>query len=249
MQKSAWGAIFGPVEPLLYTEEPVGSLKTSDRVYRALRDEILDGTLAPGAPLAEIEQSARLGVSRTPLREALARLQGDGLVAARGARGLEVAGLTLDDVRELFEIREALEVKAARLAALRRDRGVFEALRDEVRDAGTRLSTEGSRDGFYALTARMDAAIDGAAANPYLQSALRGVRVHVARIRRLSSDDADRLRSATQEHLMILDAIIEGSETMAAHATELHLHRSLANILATMREIPTTDPTAEESQQ
>ncbi|WP_367307505.1 GntR family transcriptional regulator [Demequina lignilytica] len=249
MHKTSESASFATMEPLLYTEDPPGALRTSDRVYRALRDEILDGTLAPGAPLAEIEQSARLGVSRTPLREALSRLQGDGLVAARGARGLEVAGLTLDDVRELFEIREALEAKAARLAALRRDRGVFEVLREEVREAGERLATEASRDDFYAQTARMDAAIDGAAANPYLLSALRGVRVHVARIRRLSSDDSARLRSATQEHLMILDAIIEGSETMAAYATELHLHRSLANILATMRQDPTLPPTAEERHQ
>ncbi|WP_062298841.1 MULTISPECIES: GntR family transcriptional regulator [Demequina] len=213
-------------------------MRTSERVYELLREEILDGTLAPGAPLAEIEQSERLGVSRTPLREALSRLQGDGLVAARGGRGLVVAGLSLDDVHELFEIRAALEVKAASLAAQRRDPAVFEALREEVRAAGERLGDDGSRAGFYALVARMDAAIDRAAANPYLLAALRGVRAHVARLRRLSSDDAARLREATQEHLMILDAIIEGAPTMAAHATELHLHRSLASILRTIDRQP-----------
>ncbi|WP_062516321.1 GntR family transcriptional regulator [Demequina gelatinilytica] len=214
-------------------------MRTSERVYSALREEILEGILAPGAPLGEIEQSERLGVSRTPLREALSRLQADGLVAARGGRGLVVAGLSLEDVRHLFEIREALEVKAASLAAQRRDPAVFEGLRDELRDAGERLASEASRDGFYALTARMDAEIDQAAANPYLLAALRSVRAHVARLRRLSSDDESRLREATQEHLLIVDAIIDGSPTMAAHATELHLHRSLASIL---RSVNAADP-------
>ncbi|WP_062464020.1 GntR family transcriptional regulator [Demequina soli] len=213
-------------------------MRTSERVYELLREEILDGALAPGAPLAEIEQSERLGVSRTPLREALSRLQGDGLVAARGGRGLVVAGLSLDAVRDLFEIREALEVKAAALAAQRRDPAVFAVLREEVRAAGEGLAAGGSREDFYALTARMDAAIDAAAANPYLQAALRSVRAHVARLRRVSSDDEARLREATQEHLLILDAIVEGSSTMAAHATELHLHRSLASIVRSLD----TDP-------
>jgi len=206
-------------------------MRTSDRVYRALRQEILDGALEPGSMLAEVEQSERLGVSRTPLREALSRLQAEGLVIAPGGRGLVVAPVSLADVRELFEIREALEVRAARLAARRRDQSVFEALRDEVRRSGERLAVDPSRRAFYEQTARMDAAIDEAAANPHLTAALRGVRAHVERIRRLSRDDAERLRSATNEHLMILDAIIEGSETMAAYATELHLHRSLASIL------------------
>jgi len=209
-------------------------VRTSDRVYETLRAEILDGTLEPGVVLAEIEQSQRLGVSRTPLREALSRLQADGLVRAVGGRGLAVSDVSLEHVQDLFEIREALEVKAARLAARRRDRATFEALRDEVLRSGERLAVDPSRRAFYEQTTRMDEAIDEAAGNAYLLASLAGVRLHLARIRQLSRDDADRLREATQEHLMIIDAIIEGSETMAAYATELHLHRSLRNILESM---------------
>ncbi|WP_156759927.1 GntR family transcriptional regulator [Microbacterium karelineae] len=217
-------------------------MRTSDRVYEVLREEILEGILEPGVPLAEIEQSARLGVSRTPLREALGRLQSDGLVTLKGARGLIVSELSPQDVTELFEIREALEVKAARLAALHRDRARFEDLRDEIRRSGEMLAVDPSRRAFYEQTSRMDAAIDEAAANPFLIAALRGVRAHMARIRRLSSDDAERLSSATQEHLMIIDAIIEGSETMAAYATELHLHRSLASITKSLNVPPADAP-------
>ncbi len=215
----------------MYTEDDGARVRTSDRVYALLRAEILDGTLAPGTVLGEIEQSTRLGVSRTPLREALSRLHADGLVTPIGARGLAVSEVSLEHLRDLFEIREALEVQAARLAARRCDRAIFESLREEIRRSGERLAVDPSRRAFYEQTAIMDATIDEAAANPYLLAALRGVRVHVARFRQLSRDNPARLRSATQEHLMIIDAIIEGSETMAAYATELHLHRSLTSIL------------------
>ncbi len=220
-------------------------MRTSERVYAALREEILEGTLAPGAPLGEIEQSERLGVSRTPLREALSRLQADGLVEARGGRGLVVTGLSPSDVQALFELRAALEVKAAGLAAARRDRAVFAALREDMRAAGDNLTAGGPRVQFYGVIARMDAAIDEACGSPYLRSALRSVRAHVARLRRASADDAERLREATHEHLLILDAIVEGSPAMAAHATELHLHRSLASIVrsldaATAEAVPST---------
>ena len=99
-----------------------GRMRASDRAYAALRDEIIEWRLPPGTVLGEVEQSARLGVSRTPLREALRRLSADGLVAAAGGRGVVVTDVALDDIRELFELRRALEEQAARLAAERGDR-------------------------------------------------------------------------------------------------------------------------------
>jgi DNA-binding GntR family transcriptional regulator len=209
-------------------------MKSSDRVYDVLRQEIIDGALSPGATLAEIEQSTRLGVSRTPLREALSRLVADGLVRPSTGRGLAVTEVSLAHVRELFEAREALEVQAAKLAAMRRDPAVFLALRRDLGQAEALLDgADRSRHEYFEQIRRLDEAIEHAAASPYLSSALRAVRVHSARIRRLSRDNPDRLRAATQEHLMIIDAIIEGSPEMAAHATALHLHRSLVNLTAT----------------
>ncbi len=89
----------------------------TDRAYARLRADVLDGELPPGAVLAELEQSARLGVSRTPVREAFAKLVHDGLARPVGGRGLVVAPLELGDLDQLYDVREALEVKAARLAA------------------------------------------------------------------------------------------------------------------------------------
>lgn len=207
-------------------------MRASDRAYATLREQILDGELPAGTVLAEVEQAARLGVSRTPLREALSRLAADGLVSSHSGRGLVVTDVSIERIRELFEVREALEEQAARLAAKRRDVTVFEALREEFRAAGDLVDDQDpARQRYYDLVARLDAAIDDAAQNPFLISTLQGVRTHVARIRRLSFDNPERLREAAREHLLIVEAIIDGSESLAAHATQLHLYRSLGSIL------------------
>ena len=205
-------------------------LKASDRAYLALRGEILDAELGAGTVLAEVEQSQRLGVSRTPLREALSRLAAEGLVSTHSGRGVVVTEVSAENVTELFELREALEIQAARLAARRGDRATFEALRAEFHEIDDLLA---DKHRYYALVARLDETIDAAASNPYLVSSLDGVRTHVARIRRLAQDDPARLREAAREHLQILDAIIDGDESLAASATQLHLRNSLRNILST----------------
>jgi len=210
-------------------------MRASDRAYSALREQILDGDLAPGTVLGEVEQANRLGVSRTPLREALARLASDSLVSPHSGRGVVVTEVSVDRVAELFEVRGALEEQAARLAARRRDPAVFERLQAELRLAPALLENgDPARHEYYELVARLDAAIDEAVQNPLLVATLTGVRTHVARIRRLAHDNPERLREAAREHLMIVDAIVDGSESLAAHATQLHLHRSLKNILGSI---------------
>lgn len=207
--------------------------KASDRAYASLREDIMEWRLAPGTVLAEVEQSERLGVSRTPLREALARLAADGLVAAQGGRGLVVTDVSTENIEQLFELRQALEQEAARRAAARRDRDVFVALRDEFRAAPDLLAgADPSRAAYYDLVSRFDAAVDDASGNPYLVGALRSLRPHLVRIRRVAQDDPARLRAAAGEHLLIVEAIVDGDGQLAASATQVHLHRSLRNVLA-----------------
>jgi len=90
-----------------------------DQVYDRLRAAILSGELAPGAPVIEAEIAARLGASRTPVREALRRLETEGMLEPRGTRGSVVRELKRDEVECIFEIREALETLAARRASRR----------------------------------------------------------------------------------------------------------------------------------
>jgi DNA-binding GntR family transcriptional regulator len=219
--------------------------RASDRAYRVLRDEILDGVLPAGTVLLEVEQSARLGVSRTPLRSAVARLVADGLVARRSGRGISVTEMSVDSISDLYELREALEEKAAALAARGADRSVFGMLRERFLAAPALLEAgEHGIHEYYALIDEFDAAIDGAVGNPFLVGALDTARTHLARIRRVARGNPERLRAAAAEHLLILDAIIAGDAALAAHATHVHLHLSLVSVLDVLAAATTTPETA-----
>lgn len=208
-------------------------MRASDSAYRALRDEIVSWRLSPGTPLSEIELAARLGVSRTPLRAALARLALEGLVdTTRGRTGI-VSAVSSESIAELFELREALEVHAARLAARRRDPAVFGRLVDRFAGAGELLGEQGV-DAYYEVVAQFDEAVDAAVANPAVQGALDGIRLHLARARRMANDHPDRLLRSALEHRLICEAIRDGDEGLAASATAVHLHASLSHILATL---------------
>jgi DNA-binding GntR family transcriptional regulator len=208
-------------------------MRAGDRAYRTLRAEILDGQLEPGTVLQEVEQSTRLGVSRTPVREALRQLAADGLVEANG-RGTVVTGVSRDDIVSLYELREALEGKAASLAAQRHDHEPFLAIRDRLSEAPQLLALgEEGLAAYFAIVDELDDAIEAAVGNPFLAASLRSVQLHSARIRRLSRHNPDRLRAAAGEHLLIVDAILARDAELAAHATHVHLHMSLTNALAT----------------
>ncbi|MDQ1175968.1 GntR family transcriptional regulator [Microbacterium sp. SORGH_AS_0421] len=208
-------------------------MRAGDRAYATLLDEIQTGTLSPGTVLAEVEQSTRLGVSRTPLREALRRLASDGLVAQASARVTVVAGIDADDIRSLFDLRRALETEAARLAARRGDRGEFRRLATEFAAVDTT-----DADAYYALIARFDAAIDDAVDNAYLSAALRSVRTHLVRVRRMARDNPLRLSASAGEHELIARAIGAGDPELAAHAAHVHLHNALTTILEALTEDP-----------
>ena len=208
-------------------------MRASDRAYAALRADIVDWRLPPGSVLAEVEQAERLGVSRTPLREALGRLTAEGLAAPHSGRGVVVTDISLDHVRELFELREALECRAAALAAERGDRNVFGHLHAELTGAAGLLGAEDpGRQEYYRLVERLDEAIDAAVGNAYLAQALKNLRVHLVRVRRMAKDNPDRLLEASREHATIAGAIAVGNPTLAAAATTVHLSKSLEHLLA-----------------
>lgn len=209
-------------------------MRASDRAYALLLEEIQGGALAPGAVLAEVEQATRLGVSRTPLREAIGRLVADGLVVQQSPRMTVVTDFDAEDIRALFETRRALEETAARLASSRGDRSEFAALASQF--ATTSPVDSASIDAYYALIADFDAAVDAAVANAYLTSALRTIRTHLVRARRLARDNQARLQASVAEHALIASAIAAGDAALAAHATHVHLHHALTSILESIRE-------------
>src|SRR4249919_1933380 len=108
--------------PLRLSRRAAGAaapVSLSDRAYHAVRDEILRGQLRPGTPLSRRRLARQLGMSVLPVTDALRRLEGDGLVESRARAGTRVRVPSEKDVRELYELREALETQSARLFAER----------------------------------------------------------------------------------------------------------------------------------
>jgi DNA-binding GntR family transcriptional regulator len=208
-------------------------VRASDAAYDRLREEILHWRLLPGTPLSEIELAERLGVSRTPLRAALARLALEGLVdTSRGRTGV-VSEVSAETITELFELREALETQAVRLVARRAEPAVFERLAARFGDA-PRLLAENGIDAYYELVAEFDAALDHALGNPVYLGALDGVRLHLARARRIATDNPERLVRSAEEHRLICAALRDGDGALAASATTVHLQAALTTILDTL---------------
>lgn len=203
-------------------------MRASDRAYATLLEEIQQGHLVPGTVVGEVEQAERLGISRTPMREAISRLVADGLVRQQSARVLVVTGFDAKDIRDLFEARRALEESAARAAARQGSPEVFAAL---AADFDSARPEPGAADDYYALIARFDAELDAAAGNAYIAQALRTVRTHLTRARRLARDNNERLSASVGEHSLIASAIAAGNSELAAHATHVHLHNALESIL------------------
>lgn len=208
-----------------------------DLVYERLREEIVEWALAPGTHLNETRLAERLGVSRTPLREALHRLTRDNLVRISPGRGAFVTEIALQDVVHQFQMREALETYAVRLCARAAERSVFAVLAEGFQGWESRFEEEGGAvddADYYGLTDRLDAAVSEHAANPYLADSLAFVRRHLRRLRRIARRTPERMALSAREHARICRAVHEGAEEAAARAASEHVDNSLRHILGFM---------------
>jgi GntR family transcriptional regulator, rspAB operon transcriptional repressor len=218
------------------TKKASGGVGASAHAYEALRTMVLELELAPGTPLAETELSAKLGVSRTPIREALGRLAREGLVRQYPGRGAFVSEISVPDIVELYQMREALESHAARLAAESVDdeaRGRLNELLGELVGERAALAA-GENARYYALMSKMDEQIVGLAGNRRLAVALSEVWTQIRRARRVASRSPSRLLDSVDEHVAIVTAIRDGETHAAAEETRRHVRRSLANITSSL---------------
>lgn len=200
-----------------------GSL--ADRTYETLKAAILANQLPAGTALSVPELARQLQVSRSPVREAVQRLIYDGLANHEPYRGAEVARVDLEDLRELYVVRELLEGLAARLAAEKLDSVGLQRLQDIVAAHEEALTTKADNATHIELDIRFHDEIRDLAANRHLAAVLAPIagRAHFALHSLWRSADATRL--ALDEHKAIVDAMITGDPALAERAAQQHIAR------------------------
>jgi DNA-binding GntR family transcriptional regulator len=202
-----------------------GSL--SDTVYAAVHHRIVTGAYRPNERLVETEIAAELGASRTPVREALVRLIKDGL-AVRSRHGLMVREFTLPEVREIYEVRAALEGYAARLAAERSTPESLEILGETLRHHA-RTSRDEALDRARVVETNADFhdAVFAASGNARMQALASGNQSYFFNIEAAAVTSDDALVVALDEHQLIYDAIRERDGDKAEAIVRGHIMAGL----------------------
>jgi DNA-binding GntR family transcriptional regulator len=196
--------------------------RASERLREAIEEEIATGRLLPGAHLDELELAARFGVSRTPVREALSLLVGEGLVENRPRRGALVAQLTPHRLIEMFEVMAELEAMCARLAARRMtddDLAAIEAAHEECRGAAAARDA----DAYFYANERFHFGLYRAGHNEFLFDQCAGLQRKLRPYRRLQLRVRNRLQKSFDEHQGILDALRRGDADAAVENVRSHV--------------------------
>jgi DNA-binding GntR family transcriptional regulator len=219
-------------EPLSVTQEgwvaTLSPLTTdrsrSDRVYLRLKEAITTLALRPGAPLIETEIARSLGVSTTPVREALQRLGQDGLVVSNRYRGATVSAITERDVREIYELREAFEPLATRLAVPVLTEADLDEMRQTLRRASS-LIAEGDWRELSHLNRQFHGVLIGRCPNGRLRRVLDTLQDQNRIIALLTWEGRGYDAHEHDEHVAILDAADRRDAALAAEHLRRHIAR------------------------
>ena len=202
------------------------SLSAVSRIAEEIRRGIKEGRYAPGQRLIESDLTRTLGVSRGPLREAMARLAGDGLVTIEPNRGAMVRSLTREEVRSISAIRESLEGLAARLAAGRIEEGnnlaEFKRVWQELASTKSRASALE----YVLANERFHTAIVKLSGNAPLAQLLEQMRTPVYRFQFRSRLTLEAIGRGHEDHSEVAAAIIAGDPDRAERAMRRHLRNS-----------------------
>ena len=201
-----------------------------DAVYENLKKRIIKCELSPGMPINEAYFANELGVSTTPIREALRQLEQDGLVENVPGRGSIISNINSKDINGFFGLREFLECAAARRAAARADKTIFKDKKAEILEYYA--DTENAMENVYDWRPWEDVheTIVMTLDNQKLTDIFEGLMDHIKRIRNyIGNQSTARPRDELlSEHLEILDAIIDGDPQRAEHAVRYHLNNPVS---------------------
>ncbi len=224
-----------PADPLVGLE--VDQRQLDERIYDALREKILQSELAPGTALTIRSVAQRLGVSVTPVRDALRRLQAEGLVQMPGRGETTVARLEPGEIDDILDLRLALELHAARRGVARMSAAELRRLEDLLASARRTFRADAYHD--YPAASRLDqefhSALVWAAGNERLTAMYEtlGARVQIARVYYTAT--RRRPQATYEEHRAILEAYRQRDPAAAATAVETHIEHTRQHIAHLLR--------------
>lgn len=210
-------------------------LPLRDVVFKKLRQGILTGELKPGERLMEIHLAERLGVSRTPIREAIRKLELEGLVKMIPRRGAEVACITRKHLKDVLEVRRALDELSVGLACDR----ITEEGKDRLKAACLEFE-EAVKSKDIRKIAEIDVKVHDiiveAANNERLMQLMNNLAEQMYRYRFEYIKDVSGHERLVKEHELIYDSIIHGDKEMAMATVRTHVDNQEASILSQLRE-------------
>ena len=204
------------------------------QIHAHLRQQVVAGVLRPLQCLSEKELAASMGVSRTPVREALGKLEEEGLVQIRPQYGTFVAPILVDGVNSSQFVREALECAAVREAARRCTTGDHERLAEILK----RQTAEVSDAAFFEADDLLHRTLMGIAGQDTAWRVVHAAKATIDRVRYLSVQQPSKRKDILVEHRRIVDAVTARDEAAAAEAMRAHLQGVFASTERTMRQHP-----------
>jgi DNA-binding GntR family transcriptional regulator len=204
-----------------------GTVSTGNAVYQVMSDAIVAGDIPDSARLTELDVAKVFAVSRTPIREALARLEGDGLATRDRYGRLIVAGLSRQQILDIYAVREVLDGLAARLACEYRselDLADLRRLNDGIAEAAER----GDHRRMASLNVEFHELVASASQNEFLQRFGREVHRTVRRFRSTTFQHPGRAALVKGEHAAIIDAIERRNGDDADRLARLHMRNAAA---------------------
>lgn len=208
---------------------PQDSYSLSARVFRRIREEILAGKYTDGEELKEKNIGDELGVSRTPVREALRQLELEGLVSIIPNRGAFVVGVSLKDVKDIYEIRSLLEGLCAKWAADFIAEEQIAELEENIFLTEFHDS-KGNWEQVLELDNRFHEILYEASGSRELQHVLKDYHQYVQRIRRITLADPKRAKASRNEHKRIVEAIKAHDPILAQKSAREHIMSTIANM-------------------
>lgn len=209
-------------QPAYTPNRSLDKLTLNERVYRNLREDILANRLPPGAPLLEEAIASAFGVSRGPVREAIRRLDADGLVRLIPRRRAVVSSLSHKEFLDAYRVREALEVLAVRLATARLDVADLSEL-ERLHEQMVANAAVEDMDGFFSANMAFHALIADRSGNEKLREIYHPLVNQMRRYRVSSVSLRGGLQRSCEEHRVILDAIKAGAADEAARLLSEHI--------------------------